>query len=69
MRKVIDAVSGGELWMEIAAGLTIWHVDELDENGGVVRSTAVSDPGKAKALWAKVKARATAGVPEKGVPA
>jgi len=69
MRKVIDAVAGGEIWMEIAAGLTVYHIDELDENGGVVRSTAVSDPGKAKALWAKVKARATAGVPEKGVPA
>ena len=68
MRKVIDAVSGGELWMEISAGLTVYHIDELDENGGVVRSTAVSDSGKAKALWAKVKARVTAGVPEKGVP-
>jgi hypothetical protein len=54
--------------MEIAAGLTVYHIDELDENGGVVRSTAVSDSGKAKALWTKVKARATAGVPEKGVP-
>ena len=68
MRKMIDAVSGGRLWIEIAAGLTIWHVEELDEHGDIVRSTAVSDPGKAKALWAKVKARATAGVPEKGVP-
>ena len=66
MRKMIDAVSGGELWMEITAGLTIWHVDELDERGRVVRGTAVSDAKKAKSAWNKLKAKLPGGVAEKG---
>ena len=66
MRKVIDAVAGGEIWVEIAAGLTVWHVDELGEDGGVVRSMATSDAKKAKAAWTKLKARRPAWVAEKG---
>lgn len=69
MRKMIDAVSGGELWMEISAGMTIWHVDELDEHGDIVRSTAVSDSKKAKAEWNKLKSKRPAWVAEKGVGA
>lgn len=66
MRKMIDAVSGGRLWIEIAAGLTIWHVEELDEHGDIVRSTAVSDSKKAKAEWNKLKSKRPAWVAEKG---
>ena len=69
MRRGIDAVTGAELWMEITASLTVYHIDELDEDESVLRSTAVSDPGKAKALWAKAKARAAARVAEKGAGA
>lgn len=69
MRKVIDAVTGGEIWMELAAGLTVWHVDELDEHGGVVRSTATSDAKKAKSAWSKLKANRPAWVAEKGAGA
>lgn len=69
MRKMIDAVSGGELWMEISAGMTIWHVDELDEHGRVVRGTAVSDAKKAKSAWNKLKAKLPGGVAEKGAGA
>jgi hypothetical protein len=69
MRKMIDAVSGGELWMEITAGLTVWHVDELDERGRVVRGTALSDAGKAKAAWRKLKTKLSGGAAEKGAGA
>ena len=69
MRRGIDAVTGAELWMEIAAGLTVYHIDELDDDGSVLRSAAVSDSGKAKALWVKAKARAAARVAEKGAGA
>ena len=69
MRKVIDEIANGRLWMELAAGLTIWHVEELDERGDIVRSTAVSDSKKAKAEWNKLKSKRPAWVAEKGVGA
>lgn len=67
MRKVIDAVTGGELSMEFVTGMYVYHINELDGDGEVVKSTSVSDPKKAKALWGRVKAKAAAGAAEKGV--
>lgn len=51
MKKILDKTDNGELWMEITAGLTVYHVSGPDGF-----HLAVTKPAEAKRAWAKVKA-------------
>lgn len=62
MRKVIDAVTGGQLVMDMTSGALVYWIEELDGEE-VVAQSATTDPAKAKRLWKKLKDR----VAEKGV--
>ena len=52
MKRVLDKTERGELWMEVTAGLTVYHVEGPDGF-----HLAVTKPAEAKRAWAKVKAR------------
>lgn len=56
MRKVLKKTDRGELWIEIASNLTLYHIE--GENGYHV---ATNKPDVAKREWAKLNT----GGPEK----
>lgn len=49
VRKILDKSEKGELWMEITAGLTVYHVEGPDGF-----HLAVTNPREAKRAWEKV---------------
>lgn len=61
MKRVLDKTDNGELWMEISAGLTVYHIDGL--NGYHV---ATNKPAVAKREWAKLNT--SRGAEKQGVP-
>lgn len=56
MRKILDKTDKGEIWMEITAGLTVYHIQP--ENGAHI---ATAKPEIAKREWRKLNK----GEPEK----
>lgn len=69
MRKIIDMTSAGQIAAEFVSGVTVWTVEEFDEDGNVKKRTSFSDSAKAKSLWQRVRSKAPAGVAEKGAGA
>lgn len=61
MKRILDKTDNGELWAEITAGLTVYHIDGL--NGYHV---ATNKPAVAKREWAKLNA--SRGAEKQGVP-
>lgn len=49
MRKLLDKSEKGELWMEITAGLTVYHVEGPDDF-----HLATTKMAEAKRSWGKV---------------
>jgi hypothetical protein len=69
VHKIIDMTSAGQIAVEFVSGVTVYTVEEFDEDGNVEKRTSFSDSAKAKSLWQRVRSRTPAGVPEKGVGA
>lgn len=61
MKRVLDKTDNGELWMEISAGLTVYHID-----GAAGYHVATNKPAVAKREWAKLNA--SRGAEKQGVP-